>query len=215
MMLVTAPGSGPERDLVHRDHPAEGDREPLHGERLSGIGPGEEPGDVEVAGAGGPLVDAAEPPLDLAHHPAGVATRTMRSSSPTKSSRYSARAERNSGSSTTTRAPTTGPRTVPIPPMMATRRKRIDWRKGNDSGLMKFVREAKIAPASPEIAADSVNAVVRIMTGSSPSDRDASSESRTARMALPQALALRRVNRATAPNVRRATSSATSRSMKV
>ena len=80
---------------------------------------------------------------------------------------------------------------------------------------MNCVREAKIAPATPVIAADRVNAAVRIMTGSRPSDRDASSESRTARIALPHALALSRAKRATAPNVRRATSSATSRSMKV
>ena len=99
--------------------------------------------------------------------------------------------------------------------MMATRRKRIDWRKGNDSGLMNCVRDAKIAPATPVIAADRVNAAVRIITGSSPSDRDASSESRTARMALPHALALSRAKRATVATVRSATSSATSRSTKV
>ena len=57
---------------------------------------------------------------------------------------------------------------------------------------MKFVSEAKIAPATPVIAADRVKAAVRTITGSSPRDRAASSESRTARIALPQSLALRR-----------------------
>ena len=80
---------------------------------------------------------------------------------------------------------------------------------------MNWVREAKIAPATPVIAAERVNAAVRIITGSSPSEREASSESRTARIALPHALASRRAKRTTVATVRRATSSATSRSMKV
>ena len=86
--------------------------------------------------------------------------------------------------------------------------------KGNDSGLMKFVREAKMAPAIPVIAADNENAVVRIITGSSPSDRAASSESRTARMAFPQELVFSCANTTTVAIVRAATSNATSRSVK-
>ena len=112
-------------------------------------------------------------------------------------------------------APTTGPSTVPIPPMMVTSRNRIDWRKGNDSGLMKLVREAKIAPATPVIAAERANAAARIVTGSSPSDRAASSESRTARIARPQALAFSFANSATVPIVRAAIRRAMSRSTKV
>ena len=64
-------GLGPERNLVHRDYPAKGNREPLHRERLGGPGAGEESGDVELAGPCGTLVDTPEPPLDLPHDSAG------------------------------------------------------------------------------------------------------------------------------------------------
>ena len=62
---------GAERDPVHRDHPAEGDLEPVDGEGLAGAGPGEERADVERPRPGRARVDAPEPALDLAHHPAG------------------------------------------------------------------------------------------------------------------------------------------------
>ena len=62
---------GAEGDPVDRDHPAEGDREPVDGERLAGAGPGEKRADVERPCPGRARVDAPEPAFDLAHHPAG------------------------------------------------------------------------------------------------------------------------------------------------
>ena len=87
-------------------------------------------------------------------------------------------------------APATGPITRSAPPIITTSRNRIDWKNGNDSGLMKLLIDANMPPASPAAAAESANAVVRISTGSSPIDWLAVSESRSARMARPHGLAL-------------------------
>ena len=82
-----------------------------------------------------------------------------------------------------------GPSTRSAPPIMTTSRNRIDWKNGKDSGLMKSLMAAKTPPARPATAADMANATVRISVGSRPIDWLATSESRTARMALPHGLA--------------------------
>ena len=72
---------------------------------------------------------------------------------------------------------------------MTTSRNRIDWKNGNDSGLMKSLMAANTPPARPATAAEMANATVRMSVGSRPIDWLATSESRTARMALPHGLA--------------------------
>src|SRR5215469_4791674 len=49
-------------------------------------------------------------------------------------------------------APISGPQTVSMPPTMTTSRNRIDWKNGNESGLMKFVADAKTPPATPAVS---------------------------------------------------------------
>ena len=91
----------------------------------------------------------------------------------------------------------------------------MDWNKGKDSGLMKLVMTAKMDPARPVKTADRVKAMARMSTGLSPSDCPATSESRTARMAMPHGLAARRANRNTEITASAATKSAMSRSANV
>src|SRR6185295_10180031 len=75
--------------------------------------------------------------------PSGASHRTNSSRAPKKSSRYSASAARNSGSSTTIVAPTRGPAVKPAPPIITTSTNRIDCEKAKVDGVTK-----------PESAAD-------------------------------------------------------------
>ena len=92
-------------------------------------------------------------------------------------------------------APTTGPSTQPAPPTMTASRNRIDCENGNESGATNIISGAKIAPARPVNTADSANAAVLTVTGLRPIERAAISLSRTATIALPQALPASRSNR--------------------
>ena len=105
---------------------------------------------------------------------------------------YSASSDRNSGSKTTMAAPMSGPKTVPAPPTITTRRNKIDWKNENELGLTNAVIGANKPPASPAAAADSAKAMVRMVTVLRPIDCPAISESRTARMARPQGLSANR-----------------------
>ena len=140
--------------------------------------------------AGGGAVDrgAAEARERADACPRGASHSTTSSSAPKNSSRYSARCDSSSGSTTVTAAPTTGPNTQPAPPTITASRNRIDCENGNESGATNIISGAKIAPASPANTADSANAAVLIVTGLRPIERAAVSLSRTATMALPQAL---------------------------
>ena len=80
---------------------------------------------------------------------------------------------------------------------------------------MKSVIDANTPPATPAATAEIANAVVRISVGSSPIDRLAVSESRTARIALPQGLALSRAYRTSDRMVRPSARNAISRSWKL
>ena len=126
--------------------------------------------------------------------PSGAIQSTTRSSAPKKSSRYSARPARNSGRSTTTAAPASGPVTVPAPPMITTSTNRIDCENPNVDGVTKPESEANRPPARPAHAADAANAAVFTVTGLSPIDSAATSESLTARIAAPHSLRARRQN---------------------
>ena len=94
--------------------------------------------------------------------------------------------------STVTTAPTTVPNTKPEPPTITASRNRIDCEKGKESGATNIISGAKIAPASPAKAAEIAKAAVLMLTGLRPTERAAVSLSRTATIALPQALAARR-----------------------
>src|SRR5499426_2744083 len=120
--------------------------------------------------------------------PSGAISSTASSSAPKKSRRYSARPARTSGSATTTAAPTSGPVTVPAPPIITTSTNRIDCENENVDGVTKPDSGANSAPASPAQAAETANATVFTATGFSPIDSAAVSESFTARIAAPQSL---------------------------
>ncbi len=120
--------------------------------------------------------------------PSGAIHSTTRSSAPKKRSRYSASPASTSGSSTTTAAPTSGPVTVPAPPMITTSTKRIDCENAKVDGVTNAESEANMPPASPAHAADAANAAVFTATGFSPIDSAAVSESFTARIAAPHPL---------------------------
>src|SRR5215470_13868872 len=97
--------------------------------------------------------------------PSGATQRITSRDAPKKSRRYSARPESNSGSTTLTSAPTTGPSVQPAPPTITANRNRIDCENGNESGATNISSGAKIAPASPVQAADSEKAAVLTITG--------------------------------------------------
>ena len=124
--------------------------------------------------------------------PSGAIHRITSSAAPKNSSRYSARPDSSSGSTTLTSAPTTGPSAQPAPPTITANRNRIDCENGNESGATNISSGAKIPPASPVNTADSANAAVLTMTGLSPIERAAASASRTATIAMPQPLRARR-----------------------
>src|SRR5207344_2994996 len=65
----------------------------------------------------------------------------------------------SSGSSTTTQAPISGPSRRSAPPSMTTSRNRIDWKKGNDSGLMKLL----ISPRRRSIAGTHQTELARVI----------------------------------------------------
>ena len=145
--------------------------------------------------------------------PSGTSHSTPSRRTPKTSSRYSATRARASGRSTTTAAPSSGPTTVSTPPTMTTRRNRIDWRNEKLPGVTNAVSGEKNAPATPVASADSVNAMVRIRTVSSPIEPAAISESRTARMARPHGLRARRANSQSTAAVTTITSTASARSL--
>src|SRR5688572_10467303 len=144
--------------------------------------------------------------------PSGAIHSTTSNSAPKKSSRYSASPASSSGSRTTTAAPASGPVTVPAPPIMTTRTKRIDWENVNVDGVTKAESGAKSAPASPAQAADTVNATVFTATGLRPTDSAAVSESLTARIAAPQLDLERRQNASSTTAATTIVASATPRS---
>jgi hypothetical protein len=124
--------------------------------------------------------------------PSGAIHSTTSSNAPTNSNRYSASPDSSSGSITVTTAPTAGPSTQPAPPTITASRNRIDCENGNESGATNIISGAKMAPASPANTAETAKAAVLIVTGLSPTERAALSLSRTATIALPQALPARR-----------------------
>ena len=119
--------------------------------------------------------------------PSGASHSTTSSRMPKNSSRYSARFDSSSGSTTVTAAPTAGPSTQPAPPTTQASRNRIDCENGNESGATNASSDAKMPPAIPANIADSMNAAALTLTGLSPIERAATSASRTATIALPQA----------------------------
>ena len=64
----------------------------------------------------------------------------------------------------------------------------MDCENGNVSGVTNIISGAKIAPASPAKTAESAKAMVLTATALRPTERAAVSLSRTATIALPQAL---------------------------
>src|SRR4029077_19223956 len=106
--------------------------------------------------------------------------------------RYSARAAISSGSTTITAAPTTGASVQPAPPTITASRNKIDCENGKLSGATKANSAANKPPATPVNAADSAKAMVFTTTGLKPTARAATSESRTASIAMPQELEARR-----------------------
>ncbi len=89
---------------------------------------------------------------------------------------------------TTMIAPMTGPYVRSTPPTITTSTNRIDWKNGKELGATNVVADAKNDPAIPASTADIVNATVRTVSGFTAIEAAAISESRTARIARPQAL---------------------------
>src|SRR6201746_1841777 len=134
---------------------------------------------------------------------------------PKNSSRYSARFDNSSGSTTMTAAPTAGPSTQPAPPTTHASRNRIDCENGNEPGATNASKEAKMPPANPANTAESMKAAALTLTGLSPIEHAATSASRTATIALPQAEPASRQNNSIELPATAIASSAISRSVKI
>src|SRR5712671_2665867 len=146
--------------------------------------------------------------------PSGASHSTTSSNTPKNSKRYSARFDNSSGNTTVTTAPTAGPKTQPAPPTTQENRNRIDCENGNESGATNASKDAKMPPATPANAAESMKATALTLTGLSPIERAAISASRTATIALPQADPASRWNRIIEAPASPIASSAISRSVK-
>ncbi len=186
-----AAGLGRERDVGHRLHAAEADREVLDRKRASRALP-----------AASIAVTSREGSAKRSFVGRARSARPGRRSRPAPAAARPAAASRRTAADTaraTTAAPAAAPRrarrpagpsTRSAPPIMTTSRNRIDWKNG------KRLRADEVAHGGEHAAGEARRPpprarrpTVRISVGSRPIDWLATSASRTARMALPHGLA--------------------------